>query len=151
MTLAHATCVAIDGIGILIRGPSGSGKSDLALRLIDGGAVLVADDYCNLIAEEHGLEVRTPDTIAGKIEMRGHGIIDVEYSSSARVGLVVDLAHKDSITRLPETQTCTIEGVTINHVVVDPDTASAASKIRLIVQAVATGKTARQTKPMDLQ
>ena len=52
MTLMHATCVAIDGVGVLIRGASGAGKSDLALRLIDGGAALVGDDYCDVTARE---------------------------------------------------------------------------------------------------
>ena len=58
--LVHATCVALDGAGVLLRGPSGSGKSDLALRLIDGGARLVADDQVALSAEAGRLVARAP-------------------------------------------------------------------------------------------
>ena len=149
MTLAHATCVAIGDIGILIRGPSGAGKSDLALRLIDGGAVLVSDDYSNLSTQGDSLEAGAPETIAGKIELRGHGIVNVEYGTSAQIGLVVDLAHKDDIARVPETQTCTVEGIMIAHVIVDPDTPSAAAKIRLVVHTLNAGNSAERRATMD--
>jgi serine kinase of HPr protein (carbohydrate metabolism regulator) len=56
----HATCVAIDGRGILIRGRSGAGKSDLALRLIDRGARLVSDDYTILAASGGRLRAAAP-------------------------------------------------------------------------------------------
>ena len=63
----HATCIAVDGLGVLLRGPSGSGKSDLALRLIDGGAMLIADDQVVLEAIGGVLFARPPDILAGKI------------------------------------------------------------------------------------
>ncbi|NKB43470.1 MAG: hypothetical protein GKS03_04240 [Alphaproteobacteria bacterium] len=137
MTLTHATCVAIGDIGVLIRGPSGAGKSDLALRLIDRGAVLVSDDYCHLSVEEGALTARTPEAIAGKIEVRGHGIVDGAHRPSVQIGLVVDLAPTDDIPRLPERQTCTVEGMMIAHVIIDPDTPSAAAKIRVIMRTLA--------------
>ena len=56
----HASCVALDGNGVLLRGPSGSGKSDLALRLIDGGAVLVADDQVALTVEGEKILASAP-------------------------------------------------------------------------------------------
>ena len=149
MTLTHATCVAIDDFGVLIRGPSGAGKSDLALRLIDCGAVLVSDDYCNLVVQDHGLEARAPEAIAGKIELRGHGIVDVEYKKSVQISLVVDLAHKNDIARIPETRTCTVEGVMIAHIIVDPDTPSAAAKIRVIAHTLAADETPERHPAKD--
>lgn len=135
MTIIHATCVAIGDAGILIRGPSGAGKSDLALRLVDQGATLVSDDYCNMDNEGGHLVAKAPKQIAGKIEIRGHGIVDMPYLSSIRIRLVVDLAKKENIDRLPETQTCMIENIMIPHLSLDPDAPSAAAKIRLIVKS----------------
>ncbi|WCT71951.1 HPr kinase/phosphatase C-terminal domain-containing protein [Sphingomonas naphthae] len=71
----HATCVAIDGRAVLLIGPSGSGKSDLALRLIDRGAKLVADDRTILDPVAGELRASVPATIAGQIEVRGVGIV----------------------------------------------------------------------------
>src|SRR3546814_13901309 len=66
----HASCVAIGGRAVLIEGPSGSGKSDLALRLIDRGAKLVADDYTILTREYGAPKASTPPPIAGRIGVR---------------------------------------------------------------------------------
>ncbi|MGE3652127.1 MAG: HPr kinase/phosphorylase, partial [Reyranellaceae bacterium] len=71
----HATCVALPEGGVLLRGDSGAGKSDLALRLIDGGARLVADDRTDLMREGDLLIARAPTSIAGLIEARGLGIL----------------------------------------------------------------------------
>lgn len=135
MTIIHATCVALGNAGILIRGPSGAGKSDLALRLIDQGAILVSDDYCDMRIDGGCLVAKAPSEIAGKIEVRGHGIVDMTYHSSIRIRLVVDLIKKENIDRLPETQACMIENIMIPHLSLDPDTPSAAAKIRLIVKS----------------
>lgn len=67
----HATCVEVEGLGVLLRGPAGSGKSDLALRLIDDGARLIADDYTDLTIEEGRIIARAPDTIQDLMEVRG--------------------------------------------------------------------------------
>ena len=131
MPLIHATCIAVDGIGVLIRGPSGSGKSDLALRLIDAGAELVSDDYCELSVVEKSLRATAPDAIAGKIEVRGRGIITMPHRPSVNVELLVDLMPKKEIERYPEERASTIEGVTVRHLAIDPDTVSAAAKVRL--------------------
>src|SRR5687768_5319074 len=133
MILIHATCVAIDGIGVLIRGPSGAGKSDLALRLIDDGAVLVADDYCEVIEEGDGLIATAPALIAGKMEVRGFGIAAVPYVPRAVIGLVVDLAPWNEIPRMPDTGMRTVAGVDLPWVTVDPATVSAAAKVRLVL------------------
>ena len=88
MLLAHATTVLVDGTGVLLRGPSGSGKSDLALRLIDGGARLVADDQTALAVENGVLVAHPPRSIAGRLEVRGLGIVTVPWAPSAPIGLV---------------------------------------------------------------
>ncbi|MHA1114324.1 MAG: HPr kinase/phosphorylase, partial [Alphaproteobacteria bacterium] len=87
MTLVHATCVSLWGAGILLRGPSGSGKSDLALRLIDGGAVLVADDQVSLELRDGGLFASPPAATAGKLEVRGVGIVTVPFDEEAPMRL----------------------------------------------------------------
>jgi HPr kinase/phosphorylase len=133
MALIHANCVAIAAMGVLIRGPSGSGKSDLALQLIDGGAELVADDYCETSVKDGRLFVEAPTNIAGKMELRGHGIVSLPFRPSARVELVVDLMPEKDIERLPDTNTCIIDGVTIRHLAVDAFSASAAAKVRLVI------------------
>ena len=132
MGLIHATCVAVAATGVLIRGPSGAGKSDLALRLIDGGAELVADDYCEISARDGRLLAAAPLNLAGKIEVRGYGIITLPFRPSAAVGLVVDLLPEAEIERMPEATTCTLEGVTLRRVALDAFAASAPAKVRMI-------------------
>jgi serine kinase of HPr protein (carbohydrate metabolism regulator) len=97
----HATCVAIDGDGVLIIGPSGSGKSDLALRLIDRGAALVSDDRCIVAADDSGMvRVSPPATLAGRIEVRGIGIVTMPYVADVVLALVVSL--EDDPPRMPD-------------------------------------------------
>ena len=87
---------------MLLRGPSGAGKSDLALRLIDSGARLVADDQV-LIAEAAGaLIARAPETIRGRMEVRGVGIVAVEAVDAAPLVLIVDLVALKDVPRCPE-------------------------------------------------
>ncbi|TAL01877.1 MAG: hypothetical protein EPO08_08690 [Rhodospirillaceae bacterium] len=131
MTLLHATCVALDGTGVLLRGASGAGKSDLALRLIDGGAVLVADDYCEVTATAGHLTATAPTAIAGKMEVRGYGIVALPVAASATIALVVDLMPADHIPRLPETTTCVVAGVTLPWLCIDAAAPSAAARVRL--------------------
>lgn len=83
----HATCVALGGVGVLLHGASGSGKSDLALRLIDRGATLVSDDYTDLRAEDGRLIATAPANIAGLIEIRGLGIVAIDHVDTIPVGL----------------------------------------------------------------
>lgn len=135
----HATCVSVSGTGILIRGPSGSGKSDLALRLIDDGAELVSDDYCEITAESGRLMAAAPTTIAGKLEIRGFGIIQLPHIEKVAVGLIVDLSKPHEIERLPTTTKTVIETVALPWVKLDPFTPSAAHKVRMIVRTLASG------------
>ena len=87
----HATCVAIRAKGVLILGDSGAGKSDLALRLIDAGAKLVADDRTELYLTRGLLCARAPKTIAGLIEVRGLGVIVLPFAKSVSLALAVKL------------------------------------------------------------
>ena len=75
MVQVHATCIDVDGVGVLLRGPPGSGKSDLALRLISDGARLVADDRAELTVDSGQITVSPPSEIAGLIEVRGLGVL----------------------------------------------------------------------------
>lgn len=109
----HASSVAIDGRVVLIAGRPGSGKSDLALRLIDRGAVLVADDYTRLDQRDGRMIATPPPRIAGKIEVRGVGIIELAFAAEGMVALMVDLDRP--LERLPEEPlpTTVLEGVAI--------------------------------------
>jgi len=97
----HATTVSLDGHGALILGASGTGKSALALQLIALGAVLVADDRTLLTSDAKTVTASEPDAIAGKIEARGVGILNVPYAHSAQVVLAVDMGQH-SARRLPD-------------------------------------------------
>lgn len=99
----HAGCVAIGERGILILGPSGAGKSDLAIRLIDRGATLVSDDYTQLRVAAGRLIASPPATIAGKIELRGVGLVEREFVGDVPIALAVDLGAAPQ--RIPEPAT----------------------------------------------
>lgn len=96
----HATCVAIEGHGVLIMGASGSGKSDLALRLIDRGAVLVSDDYTALTAADGRLRASPPTNIAGLLEIRHIGIVNLPYVIDVPIALAIALDEKPP--RMPD-------------------------------------------------
>jgi serine kinase of HPr protein (carbohydrate metabolism regulator) len=145
MDKINGTCVSIGNTGVLIRGPSGAGKSDLALRLIDRGAVLVSDDYCEIEKKDGAIILSPPATIAGRIEVRGLGIVSTEHRSHVRLDLIVDLAHDTDIERLPEKTTDEISGVTVAWMQVDPTHASAGAKVRMKVASLHShGKDSRQ-------
>jgi HPr kinase/phosphorylase len=137
MSVIHATCVAIDRAGVLLRGDPGAGKSDLALRLIDEGAVLVADDYCQIGVENGVLIAETPPQIAGKIEVRGYGIVTMPFLSRTAVRLVVDLTASATIPRLPESTTAKLMDVTVAQAFIDPVSASASARVRTILHDLA--------------
>jgi len=115
---------------VLITGPSGAGKSDLALRLIDRGAVLVADD-CTLVRNVgSGLVADVPATIAGRIEVRGIGILDFPFQREVPVALVVALDR--AVERMPDPDaTCEIAGTPVPSIALAAFEASAPVKVRL--------------------
>ena len=129
----HASCVAIGGAAVLIEGRPGSGKSDLALRLIDRGAVLVSDDYTVLMRDQARLLALAPANIAGRIEVRGIGIVDIPHADRVPVALLVRLT--DAVTRMPEDALDRrIAGITIPITEVDAFTASAPIKVELALK-----------------
>lgn len=139
MATIHATCVLLSGIGVLLRGPSGSGKSDLALRLVDAGALLVADDRVELRMDNGRLMASAPAALAGLLEVRGVGILAVGSAPDAAVGLVADLVPPAAIERLPGRQTVTLLETPVPRLALAPFEASAPAKLRLAAAAARDG------------
>jgi len=98
--IVRGTTVSIGGRGVLLRGGSGCGKSDLALRLVDRGADLVSDDYTEVCVEAGRLLATAPPTIAGRIEMRGVGILELPPATGVPLCLVAELDRPAE--RLPD-------------------------------------------------
>jgi serine kinase of HPr protein (carbohydrate metabolism regulator) len=126
----HASTVATDGRAVVILGPSGSGKSDLALRLLDRGFTLVSDDQTLIKKDGDRLVASAPPNIAGKLEIRGIGIVDMETLSNIPVALLVELTSE--IQRLPdENRERPLLGIKLPLISIDAMTASAPSKVAL--------------------
>ena len=108
----HASCIACaaaggaigvaESAGVLLLGDSGSGKSDVALRLIAMGAKLVADDRCEISFDGTILRARAPHNIAGLMEIHGLGIVAVPFAQEARIALAVRARQQSVLDRLPE-------------------------------------------------
>jgi len=106
----HATAIAVGRRGVLIRGPSGSGKSDLALRalalgpsaLLQEPVKLVADDQVILTSEPGALIAAAPSVLRGRLEVRGVGILEVAAAAQSEIVLVADLVREGPIERLPD-------------------------------------------------
>lgn len=129
----HASAVAIDGRAVLIGGLSGRGKSDLALRLIDRGAVLVSDDYTIVRRADDSLIAYAPPTISGKIEVRGLGIVEMPSAVDVPVALYVDLDEEPA--RLPEVgETRTFAGIAVPVVALHSHEGSAPIKVELALK-----------------
>jgi serine kinase of HPr protein (carbohydrate metabolism regulator) len=126
----HASTVSSDGRAVLISGPSGSGKSDLALRLLDRGFTLVSDDQTIVRRDGDRLVASAPPTIKGKLEIRGIGIVEMDVVDDVPVALFVELTSE--IMRLPDDRReRPVLGVNLPLVSVDALTASAPSKVAL--------------------
>lgn len=123
----HATTVAIGGQAVVIEGRSGAGKSDLAMRLIDRGATLVSDDRSLVVRAGDRLLAKAPALHAGRIEVRGLGIVTVAHVSDVPVALVVRLADEDQ--RMPERRVRRIAGLAVREVTLHPFRASTPIKV----------------------
>ena len=129
MTRLHGTVIAVGGRGLLLLGRSGAGKSDLALRLIDRGAMLVADDQVLVAAAERRVMASPPPALAGLIEVRGVGLVRLPYLPECALTLGLDLGRPAE--RLPEPQAYAVDGATMPLIGFDPFTASAARRAEL--------------------
>ena len=141
--LVHATAVAIGGVGVLLTGGPGSGKSDLALRLLDGGASLIADDQVMLRRDGDRLIAGFPDAapaeLRGRLEVRGLGLMPVAPSAAVPLALVVLLRPGPPEERLPVPQGAEYLGIAVPRLELDPFTASAAAQVRLAVRTPGRG------------
>ena len=145
--LIHATTVALGSVAAVLRGPSGIGKSDLALRFLSEqgrwpGDVrerrLVADDQTWLSLEDGRLIATAPVTIAGKVEVRGVGIVDVPTQGPAEVRLVVDLVPSAEVERFPDPLMMTeLLGISVPLRRLAPFETSAPLKLALLLADVA--------------
>jgi HPr kinase/phosphorylase len=148
--IVHGTCVAYGTSAVLLRGGSGAGKSDLALRFLalaperGRAPMLIADDQvCVEAATDGTLLVSPPPAIAGKIEVRGVDIVEMPHLAQARLVLVIDLVSADEVPRLPPEpgETVTIAGMAVPNLKLAPFEASAAVKLKLaLLQAGARTK-----------
>lgn len=127
----HATCVAWNGKGILITGPSGSGKSDLALRLIALGAVLVADDQVELGVQQGQLVARCPASIRGLIEARYIGPLKSRSQDEVVIAVVLEPGTPE---RLPEPATRSLLGITLPLLILPYLEAGTAAKLKLYLE-----------------
>lgn len=134
----HVSSVAIDGRAVLIGGRSGAGKSDLALRLIDRGAALISDDYTFVRRDRDRAFASAPERIAGRIEMRGVGIVEMASAGNVPVALYVDLSGEP--VRLPEGKDrIAVAGIPIPSVALDGHHASAPLKVEAALRLLGLG------------
>jgi|TARA_B110000438_G_C15651424_1_gene579722 serine kinase of HPr protein (carbohydrate metabolism regulator) len=130
MKQVHATTLQLDGKGVMLCGPSSSGKSDLGLRLIENGALLVADDRTNLSLDQNMVLASSPAEISGKIEVRGVGIINLKVIEKVQLALVVDLIEAVVVQRMPSEEKIDLLGIKLPLIRLYAFEASAPAKIR---------------------
>ena len=130
------TCVEVEGLGVLLRGPTGSGKSDLALRLIDRGALLIADDFTELSIEKSNLIAQAPKTIRDLLEIRGIGILKIGGVLQIKLGVIFDLVQPEQVERQPEDQSEEVLGIQVPLFRLFPLEASSPAKVRIVVRQI---------------
>ena len=132
----HATCISYHNKGILVIGPSGSGKSDLALRMImDKGARLVADDRTDISIDKDTIFASSPQNIAGLLEIRGIGICNFKFSKRVKISLVVELVgNLKDIERLPNPESYEIFGIKLPKIKLYPFESSSINKVILALK-----------------
>ena len=129
----HGTSVSIDGDGLLFRGPPGSGKSDLALRMINFGAQLVSDDQVCLTRRNDNIFMSSPPTIRNSLEVRGIGIVNTIVQKEAPLILVLNMLPNNVTSRMPVWQLCTFFDIKVPAVEFAPFEISAHLKVKLAI------------------
>lgn len=140
--IEHATCVRIGEAGLLLRGASGAGKSDIAYRLIceareEEVVRLVADDQVCLTDSGSGVMASAPPELAGLLELRGLGLVHLQTSATARIVLVVELVGRDLVPRLAEPAWVDLCGHDVPVIRLHGHDASTPAKIRLAMRTIA--------------
>jgi Serine kinase of the HPr protein, regulates carbohydrate metabolism len=129
----HGTSVSIDGDGVLFRGPPGSGKSDLALRMINFGAQLVSDDQVCLTRRNDNIFMSSPQIIRNSMEVRGIGIVNSIAQKEAPLILVLNMLPNNVANRMPIWHLCTFLDIKVPAVEFAPFEISAHLKVKLAV------------------
>ena len=129
----HGTSVSIDGDGVLFRGPPGSGKSDLALRMINCGAQLVSDDQVCLTRRNDNIFMSSPQIIRNSMEVRGIGIVNSIAQKEAPLILVLNMLPNNVANRMPIWHLCTYLDIKVPAVEFAPFEISAHLKVKLAV------------------
>ena len=131
MNNIHATLISFNNAGVLFIGKSGSGKSDLALRMImEKGAVLVADDRVDLSVINNNLYGSAPKELYGKMEIRGLGITNFTAKKREKIVLCVELVeNREEVERMPVPENITFLGVSITKIKLYPFDCSTICKI----------------------
>lgn len=139
MERLHATCVALPTpsgpLGLLLRGGSGAGKSALALRLIDEGGWLVADDQVEILRDGDRLKARAPAPLSGMMELRGFGLVEVPHLPEVALGFAVDLGTREAVDRLPEEKSLSLLDLELPLLTLDPDAAATPATLRLAARS----------------
>ncbi len=142
-TTLHGTCLEVNGHGVLLLGSPGSGKSSLALHMMDQAgyglsakamrSFLVADDQVVIVRRGKKLVARSPANLEGKLEIRGLGIVEVKSMASTTLALVVKLHDHTHIERMPDAASFEILGISLPLVELDPAANSATARLRAAV------------------
>ena len=132
----HATAIEINGVAVLLLGAPGSGKSDLALRLIEEGAKLIADDRVDIIKIDGQVCANSPSSIRGLMEVRGVGVLNLGSTNNIPVGLLVQLVSGSEIERLPDLEFDKLLNQKIKVIKIEPFSVSASAKIRYVLKLI---------------
>jgi HPr kinase/phosphorylase len=135
--LLHGSCVALGEAGLLLLAPPGGGKSDLALRLLGQGALLVADDQVEVSMDGAALMAAPPAVLAGRLEVRGLGLLEGLPWAPARLALAVELASREAVPRLPEPASWSVLGATLPLLRLDGRAPSAPDVLRRALDVLA--------------
>lgn len=132
----HGTAVALGPWGVLLRGGSGAGKSDLALRLIERGAKLISDDQVHLFLEGGLVYGAAPQTISGLLEVRGIGVVPMPVKDKAPIVLLLDLVPHEDVPRLPDAESETHFGLDLPVLKLFPFESSAPEKVKVALRSL---------------